>query len=152
VYALLYSERWDQSYPELLFGLGLRLGEVRPPLSRPYMPHEWIEYQAEATRVKPTIKLPPEVYPTFAIVERQATKKKVICVDHSEGRIEPSSGLTVKSVYLHVTGSPVDWDSFDTADATHAWKTALTLSKSVDRTGANCLGSTTLVRVDGLVR
>jgi hypothetical protein len=150
VYALLYSERWDQSYPELLFDLGLRLGEVRPPLSRSYMPHEWMEYQAEATRVKPTIKLPPDVYPSLAIVERHAADRMLICSKDPSSSNTPLPGVSIKLVYLQVTEDPVDWKTFDTDSPKKASASAFALARKTGRNGDFCFSDTELVRTDGL--
>lgn len=107
LFAVLNNSAIGYDYPTYLLHNALMHGVAAPPLSRRYEPHEWMEETEEAKRVKPTVVLHSEDYPTLVRFRNPIEITSMEVVESEDLPTSFGPGTHLNRIVLQVTDDPV---------------------------------------------
>ncbi len=111
LFALLNGDRQAASdYHGNLLGNALRAGgKSDPPMPRSFTSQEWSEERAAARSIRPTIVLPPPVYPKLVRFVDMDNSATVRAVDSRDLSSSFGPGIRLRRITASVTDDPVTY-------------------------------------------
>ena len=107
LFAVLNNSAIGYDYPTYLLHNALMHGVAAPPLSRRFEPHEWMEETEEAKRVKPTVVLHSDDYPTLVRFRDPSEITSMEVVDPEDLAAAFGPSVYLRRILLQVTDDPV---------------------------------------------